>query len=87
MVDGAEEEPTVCLALLSAGVAEGPGVAEHRPSRAHAHLGALSERRKASVSVGGRRPRGWESGKNGSGEEKPAKVRCQKFDKCSGPGV
>ena len=52
-MDGAEEEPTVCLALLSAGVAEGPGVAEHRPSRAHAHLGALSERRKASVSVGG----------------------------------
>ena len=39
------------LALLSAGVAEGPGVAEHRSSRAHAHLGALSERRKASVSV------------------------------------
>ena len=74
---------SVCLALLSAGVAEGPGVAEHRPSRAHANLGALSERRKASVSVGGE----GESGKNGSGEETAAKVGCQKFDKCSGPGV
>jgi hypothetical protein len=30
------------------------------------------------------RPRGWESGKNGSGEETAAKVRCEKFDKCSG---
>ena len=29
------------------------------------------------------RPRGWESGKNGSGEETAAKVRCEKFDKCS----
>ena len=30
------------------------------------------------------RPRGWESGKNGSGEETAAKVGCEKFDKCSG---
>jgi hypothetical protein len=35
------------------------------------------------VSVG----REGESGKNGSGEETAAKVGCQKFDKCSGPGV